>query len=117
VSKFLIEHFSSPTSVISFRPGNLSNPLTLPQALVASGYRFSSSATANNSLTHLPYQLTYDRGVESEVGIFEFPVTLEDEELPELESRLPEDLELFRQVGRYGSHPRFTWMGQSGVHF
>ncbi|HEU5092929.1 MAG TPA: hypothetical protein VFT30_09595, partial [Nitrospira sp.] len=102
VSKFLIEHFSSPTSVISFRPGNLSNPLTLPQALVASGYRFSSSATANNSLTHLPYQLTYDRGVESEVGIFEFPVTLEDEELPELGSRLPEALELVRQVGRYG---------------
>jgi hypothetical protein len=99
VSKFLIEHFSSPTSVISFRPGNLSNPLTLPQALVASGYRFSSSATAN---THLPYQLTYDRGVESEVGIFEFPVTLEDEELPELGSRLPEALELVRQVGRYG---------------
>jgi hypothetical protein len=102
VSKFLIGHFSPPHAVISFRPGNLSNPLTLPQALVASGYRFSSSATANNSLTHLPYQLTYDRRVESEVGIFEFPVTLEDEELPELESRLPQALELVRQIGRYG---------------
>jgi hypothetical protein len=40
--------------------------------------------------------------VESEVGIFEFPVTLEDEELPELGSRLPQALELVRQVGRYG---------------
>lgn len=102
VSKFLIEHFSPPNTVLSFRPGHLSNPLTLPQALVAGGYQFSSSATANNSLTHLPYQLTYDRGVESEVGIFEFPVTLEDEELPELGSRLPQALELVRQIGRYG---------------
>lgn len=102
VSKFLIEHFSPQQTVISFRPGELSNPVTLPQALVAGGYRFSSSATANNSLTHLPYQLTYDRGVESEVGIFEFPVTFEDEELPELGSRLPQALELVRQVARYG---------------
>ena len=102
VSKFLIEHFTPGNAVVSFRPGELSNPPTLPQALVASGYRFSSSATANNSLTHLPYQLTHDRGVEGEVDIFEFPVTLEDEELPELGSRLPQALELVRQVGRYG---------------
>lgn len=102
VSKFLIEHFSPGKAVLSFRPGELSNPLTLPQALIAGGYRFSSSATANNSLTHLPYQLTYDRGVEGEVGVFEFPVTLEDEELPELGSRLPQALELARQVARYG---------------
>jgi hypothetical protein len=102
VSKFLIEHFSSHALVQSFRPGELSNPSALPQALAATGYRFSSSATANNSLTHLPYELTYDRGVAGEVGIFEFPVTLEDEELPELGSRLPQALELARQIGRYG---------------
>ncbi len=102
VSKFLIEQFAPNTTVLSFRPGGLSNPPALPQALVANDYRFSSSATANNSLTHFPYQLTYDRGMEAEVGIFEFPVTLEDEELPELGSRLPQALELARQVGRYG---------------
>ncbi len=102
VSRFLIEHFSPGNTVASFRPGELSNPPTLPQALLSSGYRFSSSATANNSLTHLPYQLTYDRGVEAEVDAFEFPVTLEDEEFPELGSRLPQAIELARQIGRYG---------------
>lgn len=55
VSKYLIEHFSGQT-VWSFRPGHLSNPSTLPHALAATGYRYGSLATANNSLTHLPYQ-------------------------------------------------------------
>jgi peptidoglycan/xylan/chitin deacetylase (PgdA/CDA1 family) len=101
VSKYLIEHFSRQT-VSSFRPGYLSNPTSLPQALQATGYRFSSSATANNSLTHLPYQLNYDRLARSEVDVFEFPVTIEDEASPKLGDRLPEALEVARQVGRYG---------------
>ena len=101
VSKFLIEHFSSQT-VVSFRPGGLSNPFGLPQALRATGYLYSSTATANNSLTHLPYQLNYDRLTNSEVEVFEFPVTIEDEELPKLGDRLPQALEVARQVSRYG---------------
>lgn len=101
VSKFLIDHFSGQ-SIVSFRPGELSNPFSLPQALLASGYRYSSTATANNSLTHLPYQLNYDRLTESEVELFEFPVTIEDEELPKMGDRLPEALEIARQISRYG---------------
>lgn len=101
VSKFLIEHFSGQT-VVSFRPGELSNPFGLPQALRATGYLYSSTATANNSLTHLPYQLNYDRLTSSEVKVFEFPVTIEDEELPKLGERLPQALEVARQVSRYG---------------
>ena len=101
VSKFLIEHFSGQT-VVSFRPGELSNPFGLPQALRATGYLYSSTATANNSLTHLPYQLNYDRMTNSEVEVFEFPVTIEDEELPKLGDRLPQALEVARQVSRYG---------------
>lgn len=101
VSKFLIDHFSGQ-DIVSFRPGELSNPFGLPQALNATGFRFSSTATANNSLTHLPYQLTYDRLTESEVDVFEFPVTIEDEELPKLGDRLPQALELARKVSRYG---------------
>lgn len=101
VSKFLIEHFSGQT-VVSFRPGGLSNPSGLPQALRATGYRYSSTATANNSLTHLPYQLNYDRLTNSEVEVFEFPVTIEDEELPKMGDRLPQALEVARQVSRYG---------------
>lgn len=101
VSKFLIDHFSGQ-EIVSFRPGELSNPYGLPQALRATGFRYSSTATANNSLTHLPYQLTYDRLTESEVEIFEFPVTIEDEELPKMGDRLPQALEVARQISRYG---------------
>ena len=101
VSKFLIDHFSGQ-EIVSFRPGELSNPFGLPQALLATGFRYSSTATANNSLTHLPYQLTYDRLTESEVDVFEFPVTIEDEELPKMGDRLPHALEVARQISRYG---------------
>jgi hypothetical protein len=101
VSKFLLEQFSSQT-LVSFRPGELSNPFTLPQALQATGYRYSSTATANNSLTHLPYQLNYDRSSKAETNVFEFPITVEDEELPKLGERVPEAVELAHQISRYG---------------
>ena len=101
VSKFLIDHFSGQ-SIIAFRPGELSNPFGLPQALLATGYRYSSTATANNSLTHLPYQLTYDRLTDSEVEVFEFPVTIEDEALPKMGDRLPQALEVATRISRYG---------------
>ena len=101
VSKFLIDHFSGQ-SIVSFRPGELSNPFGLPQALLATGYRYSSTATANNSLTHLPYQLNYDRLTDSEVEIFEFPVTIEDEALPKMGDRLPQALEVAKRISRYG---------------
>lgn len=102
VSKFLIEQLSGSGSIVSFRPGELSNPKSLPQALTATGYRYSSSATANNSLTHLPYQLTVDRGAEAESTTFEFPVTIEDEELPEMGSRVGQALEVAEKIARYG---------------
>ncbi|MCW5797066.1 MAG: hypothetical protein KIT40_01080 [Nitrospira sp.] len=101
VSKFLIDHFSGQ-SIVSFRPGELSNPFGLPQALLATGYRYSSTATANNSLTHLPYQLNYDRLIDSEVEVFEFPVTIEDEALPKMGDRLPQALEVAKRISRYG---------------
>ncbi|MBD0315531.1 MAG: hypothetical protein ICV75_02475 [Nitrospiraceae bacterium] len=102
VSKFLIEQLSGGASVLSFRPGELSNPKALPEALMATGYKYSSSATANNSLTHLPYRLMMHRGEETEADIFEFPVTIEDEELPEMGARLPQAVELARKIARYG---------------
>lgn len=101
VSKFLLEHFSGQT-LVSFRPGELSNPFSLPQALQATGFLYSSTATANNSLTHLPYQLTYDRLTSGEADVFEFPVTIEDEELPRMGDRLPQALEVARKISRYG---------------
>lgn len=102
VSKFLIDRLGGGSAMVSFRPGELSNPFGLPQALVATGFRYSSAATANNSLTHLPYQMTYDRLSEAEVDIFEFPVTIEDEELPPMGERIPQALTLAKQIARYG---------------
>jgi len=102
VSKFLIDRLGGSPAMVSFRPGELSNPFSLPQALVATGFRYSSAATANNSLTHLPYQMTYDRLSDSEVDIFEFPVTIEDEELPLMGERVPQAVTLARQIARYG---------------
>jgi len=43
--------------VVSFRPGHLSYPFALPQALQATGFAFSSSVTAGNALSHLPFRL------------------------------------------------------------
>jgi hypothetical protein len=101
VSKFLIEAFSGKP-VLSFRPGELSNPFALPQALEATGYLFSSSVTANTSLTHLPFQLNYGRETNAELNVYEFPVTVEDEESPKMGERLPEALELAQRIRRYG---------------
>lgn len=101
VSKFLIESLSHQP-IVSFRPGELSNPTRLPQALAATGYRYSSSATANNSLTHLPYQLTVDRHTTTEAPVFEFPVTIEDEELPAMGDRIHSALTLTHRIARYG---------------
>jgi peptidoglycan/xylan/chitin deacetylase (PgdA/CDA1 family) len=102
VSRFLLEHFLPDYRVVSFRPGHLKNPYSLPQALEATGYRFSSSVTANNSLTHLPFRLTYGRETKSSSAIYEFPVTIEDEAMPPLGDRLPQALDLAGRLARYG---------------
>lgn len=102
VSKFLIEHFAPETKVVSFRPGHLSNPLALPQALQATDYRYSSSVTANVSLSHLPFKLNYNRDINSEVDVYEFPITVEDELPPDLGDRLDEAITLAHKIRRYG---------------
>lgn len=102
VSKYLLETLAAPARVQSFRPGHLANPPALPQALEASGYRFSSSVTAGVSLTHLPFRLKRDRLAASETGLFEFPITVEDEHDPPMGARLPQAVELGRKIGRDG---------------
>ena len=102
VSKFLLDSFLSGEKVTSFRSGFLRNPHALPQALKSAAYRFNSSVTANKSLTHLPFQLNHNRGYESEVDIYEFPITVEDEKLPKMGDRLPQALTLAKKISRYG---------------
>jgi peptidoglycan/xylan/chitin deacetylase (PgdA/CDA1 family) len=114
ISKYLLESIAPGDTVTAFRPGYLAEPRALPQALATVGYRFSSSTTANASLTHLPFALTDDRAGEAESGIFEFPVSIEDEALPRMDARVNDALDVARRVSRYGGemvvliHPNVT---------
>lgn len=114
VSRFLLEHFLPGYRITTFRPGHLKNPYALPQALEATGYLYSSSVTANNSLTHLPFRLNYGRETAAESRIYEFPVTIEDEEEPRLGDRLQPALDLTDRLAGYGGlcvvliHPNIT---------
>ena len=113
VSKFLLEKFGK-TTVVSFRPGELSYPFNLPEVLQASGYKYSSSITANSTLTHLPYQLTYERQNGALTSIYEFPVTIEDELPPALPDRLEVMDGLIQKIARHQGmvvmlmHPNIT---------
>jgi hypothetical protein len=102
ISKFLLDHFLKGAPVVSFRPGFLSNPSALPQALMATGFLYTSTITANKSLTHLPFQLTYNRDFRAEVNMYEFPITVEDERQPRMGDRLDQAVELARKISRSG---------------
>lgn len=102
VSRFLLGHLTKGGDPVSFRPGHLQNPFSLPQALEASGFRYSSSVTANTALTHLPFRLAYGRETKAQTAIYEFPITIEDEHKPKLGDRLPQALAVADRVSRYG---------------
>lgn len=101
VSKFLLDQLSD-TKVVSFRPGYLAAPPSLPQATEASGYRFGSSATAGNVTTHLPYRSNHDRLYGRETSIYEFLIAVEDELPPLMDLRTDEAVELAHQLAAYG---------------
>jgi peptidoglycan/xylan/chitin deacetylase (PgdA/CDA1 family) len=101
VSKYLLEHLTG-ADVQSFRPGRLSYPFALPQAMAATGYRYSSSITANVVLTHLPFQMTDGRADGALQPVYEFPVTIEDEALPRLGERLQAGHQLIERISRHG---------------
>lgn len=102
VSKFLLES-ATRTAVRSFRPGELSNPYSLPESLDAVEILHSSSVTANSSLTHFPFRVNYSRRQMTELPIVEFPVSIEDEELPRLIDRSDQAMALARRLARYGA--------------
>ncbi len=104
VSKFLLDQFAPNTNVVSFRPGYLQNPFSLAQSLQATGYRYSSSVTANSSLTHLPFRLNFDRGFVGETSVYEFPVTIEDERITDSALWLKTSIDLAQKLSRYGGN-------------
>lgn len=99
VSKHLLESTSS-ANVQAFRPGRLSYPFSLPQALHATGYRFSSSVTADTVMTHLPFQLADGRADTALQPVWEFPVTIEDEQPPLMGERIHAADRLIGQIAR-----------------
>jgi peptidoglycan/xylan/chitin deacetylase (PgdA/CDA1 family) len=110
VSKYLLESITG-AQVQSFRPGYLACPASLSQSLEASGYRYSSSVTAGNVMTYLPYRMNYNRDYTASTGVFEFPVAVEDEHLPLMDERVQGAMDLANQLAQYGgtlvvlSHP------------
>ncbi|MBA3678049.1 MAG: polysaccharide deacetylase family protein [Sphingosinicella sp.] len=97
VSKYLIEHLVG-APVRSFRPGHLAFPEALPEALAATGYRYSSTLTANSAQTHFPFQLSYSRSARGLLPAWEFPVTIEDEKPPRLGDRLEASITLIDKI-------------------
>lgn len=77
VSKFLLERVGGADSVVSYRPGPGATPPELPQALVATGYHYASSATTVAAGTHLPFRMTWGRGTKTELPAWDFPVTVD----------------------------------------
>jgi peptidoglycan/xylan/chitin deacetylase (PgdA/CDA1 family) len=100
VSKFLLEQLAG-IRVTSFRPGHLSYPFQLPETLQATGYQWSSSVTANSCLTHLPHQMTFSRAGSSLSPIYEFPVTIEDEEKPKLGDRFETESAVIAKIAAH----------------
>jgi hypothetical protein len=95
VSKELLDGNLSGQNTIFFRAGHLRVPPSLPEALQRSGYAFDSSFTANDVLTNFPYRLPLDLGFDEDSGLYEFPVTFEDEESP-LAGRIDRTLDVIR---------------------
>ncbi len=96
VSKQLLDGAIPGHHTIFFRAGHLRFPTALAQALVNCGYEFDSSFTAPDVMSNFPYRLTYDRDFSDESPIYEFPVTIEDEEEPPLQKRIDSALDVIK---------------------
>jgi hypothetical protein len=94
VSKELLDGQIPDQNTIFFRAGHLRVPSSLPEALKRSGYEFDSSFTADDVLSNFPYALPLNLGFEEDSQIYEFPVTIEDEEPPGFAKRVPQALDV-----------------------
>jgi hypothetical protein len=94
VSKELLDGEIPDQNTMFFRAGHLRVPVSLPEALERSGYRFDSSFTADDVLSNFPFALPRGLGFEEDSEIYEFPVTIEDEESPGFAKRVPQALQV-----------------------
>jgi hypothetical protein len=96
VSKELLDGNVPGQHTLFFRAGHLRFPPSLPEALVRTGYLYDSSFTANDVLTNFPYALPLGLDFDEDSGLYEFPVTFEDEEKPPLPERIDRALDVIR---------------------
>ena len=96
VSKELLDGTIPGHHTIFFRAGHLRVPSSLAEALAACNYEFDSSFTAPDVMSNFPYRLTYDRDFADESPLYEFPVTIEDEDAPALPERIGKALEVIK---------------------
>ena len=141
VPKFLLDYFTGiPTK--SWRPGNLSYPIRMNEATLASGFNYMSTTTAPYAATHLPHLSYYARSTgailkdrkEQVIDLVELPLSwddivknsikkpADDADLSKLGMAEPqyvaETQEFLRNLGQYGGnftlliHP--TQLGHRG---
>jgi hypothetical protein len=103
VSKQLLDGELTGHRTTFFRAGHLRVPPSLPEALQRSGYEFDSSFTADDVLSNFPYALPLDLGFAEDSGLYEFPVTFEDEALPPLPQRIDAALDVIRANAENGA--------------
>ncbi len=103
VSRSLLDGELPGQQTTFFRAGHLRVPHALPEALERCGYEFDSSFTADDVLTSFPYKLDMSFDMQHESSIYEFPVSLEDGELPPLRSRIVRALDLIEAHADNGS--------------
>jgi peptidoglycan/xylan/chitin deacetylase (PgdA/CDA1 family) len=101
VSKFLLDHFLG-INTVSFRTGYLGHSVEMYPTLEATGYSYSSCVTANDCLTHMPFQSFYDNAFDSNIEVYEFPITIEDEEPPQMDRRVSSAIFLTNKIAAYG---------------
>lgn len=96
VSKELLDGALPGHQTTFFRAGHLRFPTSLTEALVNCSYEFDSSFTGPDVMSNFPFRLTYDRDFVHESPIYEFPVTIEDEEEPPFPDRIEAAFEVIK---------------------
>ncbi|HTQ87679.1 MAG TPA: hypothetical protein VMI93_15775 [Candidatus Solibacter sp.] len=103
VSRELLDGNVPGQHTLFFRAGHLRVPKSLPEALQRCGYEFDSSFTAPDVLTNFPYALTLGLELNQDSGLYEFPITIEDEEKPALVERVNSAIDVFRANAENGA--------------
>lgn len=101
VSHFLLGELFD-VNATSFRSGYLLYPENIHVALQEIGYKYGSNITANEVLTHLPFNPMYDYMYDEELNVFEIPITIEDDLPPEMDLRIDDAILLTEKISRYG---------------